>query len=165
MIRKLTLTIALVGIATCFGTANEAQARDILTSVYGCHASGGYKVDSNFAVANTSTRFKMVLRCDIHDDTYYNRKHLWKEILVHGRDGTTTGRIAAQTCRSSYAVPGGACSANSYSSTADVKNVALSLAKTVWDYSHRYDYGYVAISVPPIQGTSRSSINGIKFHK
>ena len=164
MIRKLTLTIALVGIATWFSLDNVAQANDMRSTVYNCHATGGAKVDSNFAIANNSTTSRIVLRCDVFDG-FYDNKLYWNELLVHGRDGTTTGRIAAQVCRSSYSVPGGACSYNTYSSTANVKNIALSLSMTVWDYAHRFDYGYLAISIPPKQRSSRSSINGYSFHK
>jgi hypothetical protein len=162
MFRKLTILSVMTGFCAFLALSGTADARWVQSSVYNCHATGGKAVDSMYAIANDSTTSDLVLRCDIWD-TSLLVKHGLDYFHVHGRDGTTTGRLASQVCRSSKLVPGGACSASSYSSTADVKNEELSLNMSVWDYNHRYDYGYVAIRIPPKQGSSRSSINGIKY--
>ncbi len=164
MIRKLSIVSALAGAMLASWMAPDtAQARMKVRSAFGCHASGGNAIDSSFAVANDSTTSDLVLRCDVENSTEFLRGE-FDSFVVHGRDGTTTGKLAAQACRSTAAVIGGACSPSVATVIADVKDEALSVDTGVWGgFLDGLDYGFIALRVPPKQGSSRSSINGFTY--
>lgn|GEM_PF-6865323 len=84
--------------------------------------------------------------------------------MLYDRDGSTTRKVSGQTCASYGWSAGGTCGPTAGGSNADLKNETLTIPTDwrVWNASN-FMFAYVAIRVPPKQGTSRSLINGLRY--
>ncbi len=164
MKRAMILTSALAGALGATVWLGHGAGADTYehSTAYDCHATGS-AVDHSYGVANGSWSSDLVLRCNAPWTEGRFPGHV-DELVVYGRDGSTVRAVGAQACSRERLVSGGTCGPVASSSSANVENITLNIDNGVWGGYNVWDFQYTAIRLPPIQGSSRSSVNGIRYH-